>query len=84
MEFEHGQNINVGLLKKCMCCLMSIVVEWNSGMDVNGGENGNITAARGTSTTAGEHIFTVNLNVHTTPANQNADSKSSENANAIR
>eukprot|EP00957_Ditylum_brightwellii_P021451 1618186-Ditylum_brightwellii.AAC.1 len=46
--------------------------EQNSEMKANGGENG-------TSTTAGGHMFSVNVSMHTSPVDQNAVFKSSGN-----
>eukprot|EP00957_Ditylum_brightwellii_P159900 12171068-Ditylum_brightwellii.AAC.1 len=70
MEFEHGQNIDAGLSKKCMHCLMSIVDKQNSGMEANRGDISTSATARG-------QTFTVNVHMHTNSANQNADFKSS-------
>eukprot|EP00957_Ditylum_brightwellii_P044955 3409988-Ditylum_brightwellii.AAC.1 len=69
MEFEHGQNIDASLLKKCMHCFLFIVEKQNSS-----------STDGGTSTTAVQHTVTVNVHMHTSPANQIADPKSSANA----
>eukprot|EP00957_Ditylum_brightwellii_P069844 5304128-Ditylum_brightwellii.AAC.1 len=71
MEFKHRPNIDAGLSKNCIYCLLLIVEKWNSS-STNGG----------TSTTAVQHTITVNVHMHTSPANQNTDPNS--NANASR
>eukprot|EP00957_Ditylum_brightwellii_P212113 15366985-Ditylum_brightwellii.AAC.1 len=68
IEFKHRQNIDAGLSKKCMRCLTMIVEKQNSS-----------TTDKGTSTTAVHHTVRVNVHMHTSPANPNADPKSSAN-----
>eukprot|EP00957_Ditylum_brightwellii_P105579 8049517-Ditylum_brightwellii.AAC.1 len=54
--------------QKCMHCLLLIVEKQNSE-----------TTDGGTNTTAVQHTVTMNVHMHTSPANQNTDLKSSVN-----